>query len=289
MSPEGNERDVPPPPTVDLRQGQGVQYGGHNVQHNYFPPPAPTSRSTRQRLRLVSAAVVVAVVVLSAGMCEDIRRAFGGGSADPSVSVASGATNAPCTQDEGWVVPDRSAQAPDPRWAVERPVTYQKWLHQHGAVLANESETFLTLRGSSATALVIDDVLVTLVARRPPLAGQLLKPRCDGGGPVDIKYVLIDLDRLSVGETVSLRSMYQSWVPPPPRRATAIPSADRVQLPFTVSNTDIAVLAVIATTDTCDCAWRVAVSWINGEKRGRVERPDKGPPFRLSAAPRPGP
>jgi hypothetical protein len=199
----------------------------------------------------------------------------------PQLNFISPSAEYPCSQTSGWVIPAGAPSPPSAQWALQRPQDLQRWLRAHRAVQAARSDIRMTLRGRSQ-AVGIQDIRVTLTARRPPLRGTHLSPACGGGLPERRYQVMVDLDGLAVGQTRSLRAA--GGVPSAVSAESYESGFGPIRLPFTVTSQELAYVDLTAQTQECDCEWVVEVLWIDGEEEGTSRYPERGRSLRLTAA-----
>jgi hypothetical protein len=142
-------------------------------------------------------------------------------------------------------------QRDDERWA---------WAHERGAVDALNTLVRMEISGTSSTPVILNNIRVSVVRRRPPLDAWLITYPSLGSAQ-GVRYFDVDLDRR----------------PPSPEYV-----GERTPLPLRVTDTDVEVIDLLAGTLRCDCEWEIKLDWVSGSSQGTMTIDDHGQPFRTS-------
>jgi hypothetical protein len=135
------------------------------------------------------------------------------------------------------------------------------WAHAHGAIDATSSLVRLKISGTTTAPVILDDLRVEVTQRRrPPDAWWI--GYLGLGAAQGVRYFDVDLDK---------RSPAVKYV------------GRRDPLPLRVSETDVEVVDILASTLRCDCKWNIKVDWVAGTQQGTLTIDDHGRPFETSA------
>lgn len=102
--------------------------------------------------------------------------------------------------------------------------------------------------------------------REPPLRGTYVPPV--GGDLVDVRWVHVNLD--SDPPTITAGKGYT-------------PGKGRWQFPLRVSETEIEVFYILASTETCYCEWTAELYYLADGREGSVIIDNEGEPFVTSS------
>jgi hypothetical protein len=179
--------------------------------------------------------------------------------ADPArfTSPADASTGPPLFLYDGDVKaldppPDRG----DPTRSEER----WAWAHEHGAVDAIGTLIRLKISGTSSTPVILNGLRIDVEKRGPVPDSWLITYQGLGSGQ-GVRYFTVSLDRR-------------------PPRVKFVGKND--PFPLRVTDADVELIDVLATTLRCDCSWTVAVDWVSGSEQGTTTIDDAGEPFHTS-------
>lgn len=149
-----------------------------------------------------------------------------------------------------YVVPrPASAIPPPPHADTETTRDRYAWAHDLGGIDAQASLVRVIVTGTEDEPAIIDRLNVEVTGRRPPLPGTYLGYGGGMGAPASVRHVVVDLDR-----------------DPPTVEFDGEQAGATGVLPVRVSRTEEEIFDVMATTDDCDCRWRIRLT---GEWQGR--------------------
>ncbi|MET7318564.1 helix-turn-helix transcriptional regulator [Streptomyces thermoviolaceus] len=189
--------------------------------------------------------------------------AAGGADADqvPAVPVTVNTTpyywDVPCEQS---MLVDRSPQNVPPP-PVQQDA--EGWAAAMGAVAADHQTVKLTVQGTGAQTVVLQDLHVRVVGSSAPLTWNKYAMGNGCGGGVDTAAFDIALD---AGNPL------------------VQPVAGQRPFPYKVSESDPEVFYVKAHTSGHDVRWYLELDWSSGDRHGTVRIDDHGKPFRTSAS-----
>lgn len=157
-----------------------------------------------------------------------------------------------------WVLPLPPSGIPNapPEWEGGR----QEWAHRLGGVDAESTWVEIVVQGSTEAAIVLQDLLITVLDRQPPMQGTFVEE--PGGDFLDVLYLDVELDDASP-EVVP-----EGW-----------------SFPLRVSSHEPEVLMLSALTDTCDCSWVGDLLYVHEGEQLRLRVDDNGRPFRTTGVP----
>jgi hypothetical protein len=142
-----------------------------------------------------------------------------------------------------------------------------------GAPNASPASVYVTVQGTTTTAVVLRSIDIRVVQRRIAPAGTILHNDC--GGNITYRWLAVDLDKNPPHVNAVLdKSMVDVLPPASPK------NREPIRFPYTVSSTDPEVFEIRATTVNCDCDWIAEMSWTSGGDSGVVTIRDGGKPFR---------
>ncbi|MEU6098217.1 helix-turn-helix domain-containing protein [Streptomyces sp. NPDC047079] len=161
----------------------------------------------------------------------------------------------PCSQ---HYLIDRSPQrVPPPPTEQDAP----GWVSALSAVSSGEQYLVLTVQGTGASTVVLEDLRVRTVSSDAPLAWSDYAMGVGCGGGVETYAFGVDLDK---------------------GRPSVVPSQGQGDFPFKVSESDPEVFRVRARTAGHDVRWYLELEWSSGSRHGTVRIDDHGKPFRTS-------
>jgi hypothetical protein len=134
---------------------------------------------------------------------------------------------------------------------------------RHGAVAGSPEIVRLQLRARGSEPVTIDDVKIRVAKREPPVDGwYVLSAGCGG---LEVRTAAIDLDT------------------PTPKVDFFDAGTPEKQLTLFVTNTNIEVLQLQASTESSTVDWSAEVFYSGPEGDGSVVVDDGGKPFRVTA------
>jgi hypothetical protein len=142
-----------------------------------------------------------------------------------------------------------------------------------GAIDGKESSVLITVQGTSDKVVELTEMRAVVQKRGQPSGFR--SGQC--GGVVLVRPFTADLD-----QPVS------TAVPQPGYDTVAGAPTPPQPFPLRVSESDLEVFNLIASTDSCDCTWTIEIDWTVGDRTGTktVEVDDRGNPFRTIATDR---
>jgi hypothetical protein len=150
-----------------------------------------------------------------------------------------------------------SGERPDGRWA---------WAHEHGGIDADETLVRLVLTGRSAEPVIVQDAHVRVLARRTPVRrGSYLTYMGLGAGQ-SVRHFAVALDR-----------------EPPLMRHIGSRGTPDAYFPLRVTNAEVEIFDILASTSICDCSWVVEIDYTAAGEDGKLRVDDHGRPFRTTA------
>ncbi|MFJ6657075.1 helix-turn-helix domain-containing protein [Streptomyces sp. NPDC091377] len=185
----------------------------------------------------------------------------GGGSGDSDAVPLTVGTrpyvyDSPCSQH--FLVDSEPAQMGPPANEQDAP----RWAAAYGAVSSDEQRIALTVQGTGADTVVLEDLHVRVVSKGTPLAWNDYAMGVGCGGGVETRSFHVDLDDGSP--------------------AVAVKNGQR-DFPYKVSESDPEVFYVTARTGAHDVRWDLTLDWSSGDRRGTLHLDNSGTPFRTSA------
>ncbi|MBO1337836.1 helix-turn-helix transcriptional regulator [Streptomyces sp. VRA16 Mangrove soil] len=179
-----------------------------------------------------------------------------------NVGVRPYVYDSPCSQH--FLVNSEPEQVGPPASEQDAP----RWSAAYGAVSSGEQRVALTVQGTGADTVVLEDLHVRVVGKAAPLAWNDYAMGVGCGGSVETKSFDVDLDNGS--PTVTVRNGQRDF-------------------PYKVSESDPEVFYVTAHSKAHDVRWELTLDWTSGSRHGTVRVDNSGIPFRTSAnAGRPG-
>ncbi|MGW3522847.1 helix-turn-helix domain-containing protein [Streptomyces olivaceus] len=137
------------------------------------------------------------------------------------------------------------------------------WAVPLKAVSANRQMAVLTVQGTGADTVVLNDLHVRVVSSGPPLDWNQYVMGNGCGGQVDTKAFDVSLD---LGTPL------------------ATPIGGQRDFPYSVTKNDPEVFFVNAHTSGHDVSWYLELEWSSGGRHGIMRVDDHGRPFRTSAS-----
>ncbi|MGV9567013.1 helix-turn-helix domain-containing protein [Streptomyces sp. NPDC003480] len=161
----------------------------------------------------------------------------------------------PCSQH--YLIDRAPQRVPPPPAEQDAP----GWVSALGAVSSGEQYVVLTVQGTGASTVVLEDLKVRVVSLDTPLAWSDYSMGVGCGGGVETNGFDVDLDA---------------------GRPSAAPAQGQRDFPFKVSESDPEVFRVRARTAAHDVRWYLELEWSSGARHGTVRIDDHGRPFRTS-------
>ncbi|PJE98292.1 transcriptional regulator [Streptomyces carminius] len=162
----------------------------------------------------------------------------------------------PCS--EQYLVDRPPGRVPPP------PSTEQEapgWVNAMSAVSTGDHLVELTVQGTGAETVVLQDLHVRVVERGAPLAWNAYAMGIGCGGNVSTKSFDVDLDEGT---------------------PQAVPVGGQRDFPYSVTEADPLVLYVTGHTAAHEVTWFLELEWSSGDRRGTL-RVDTGGPLRTAA------
>lgn len=162
--------------------------------------------------------------------------------------------------------------------ATPAPANWPRFAGQTGAAVAGNDVVEVSIQGESSRTITLTDIDVdTERAERPD--GAVFTNPC--GDATRGRSVRFDLDRTppQLVDSVADEEGVLPLTDAPGRRAP-----EPLELPWTVSITDSLLLKIVATTRTCLCTWRAAISWRSGGESGTIRVDNGGTGYVLAGA-----
>lgn len=172
-----------------------------------------------------------------------------------------------CDGERDWVLPGRPPQLVLPK---NDTIYTDTWYVQHGAMPASGYYVPITLQGSGSHTVIITDIQIRVVSRRPAFVGSV--PSFGGGcGGSDYYKFAADLDTTPV------------VVKPIDAREGTGKTTAAVPLPHTLSESTPEVWYLEADTKWCACEWEAEIDWTSDGKSGTATVTNNGRPFQTAA------
>lgn len=187
------------------------------------------------------------------------------GEAPIQVAVASDFVSFTRSPELRYVIPRPIEQIPrTPIYGVDPEEKFERWAESLGGVDGGSTLVQFTVTGRSQTPVILTNLRVTVIDRRPPLAGTFVgKPNA---GPLELRYFSVNLDT----SPTTIESFGEG-------------EDDPANFPYKVSATEPEVFLISAYTETCDCAWVAELFWTAGDKSGSTIINNNGKPFRTTS------
>ncbi|MEV6024624.1 helix-turn-helix domain-containing protein [Streptomyces sp. NPDC052036] len=163
----------------------------------------------------------------------------------------------PCSQH--YLIDRAPQQVPPPPAEQDAP----GWVSALGAVSSGGQYVVLTVQGTGASTVVLEDLRVRVVSLDTPLAWNDYSMGVGCGGGVETNGFDVDLDA---------------------GRPSAAPAQRQRDFPFKVSESDPEVFQIRARTAAHDVRWYLELEWSSGARHGTVRIDDHGRPFRTSGS-----
>jgi hypothetical protein len=264
--------------------------------------PKPGNRRTRKSVTVKAAWIgggcVVAAAIITAVLPMVLHGDNGGSNTSvvPSVSavptVSASVPDAPLVAvrreiglQEGcgsWIVPE-------PPQDVSAPPLGQTWVYKNHAIDATDAhldpsegnaaqpvgvtDLDVTIQGPSSVQIILTGIQFVVVHRGSGIInGGVITNAC--GGPMDARYVIVDLDKNPANIVASARDPFPA--PGEPWQGTP------VTFPYYVSETSSEVFKIIAFTHE-DVTWYAELFWSADGKNGQSIISDSGKPFETAA------
>jgi hypothetical protein len=147
----------------------------------------------------------------------------------------------------------------------DKPVGRYVWAHAMGGIDAFETAVRLVVRGNSDAPIVLNDLRVQVVARRPVVHGTLVSYFGLGAGQ-PVRYFNINLDP----KLPSVKFVGDN-------------DATKTFFPYQVSKSDVEVFDVLADlTRPEDVSWRLLLDYSAAGEDGTLTIDNHGAPFRTT-------
>jgi hypothetical protein len=181
----------------------------------------------------------------------------------------------------GWIVP-RPPDQIEGIAALQSPSNFQHgwrdWPGGAGGAAASGDgaggHVQMSVQGRTPTQVVLTDMKVRVLERKPPISGTLVQRPC--GDQWAYRWLDVDLDKEPPKPLPTL--VPEGYLPDSP-------SFERkpISFPYRVAESDAEIFLVNAKTATCDCRWVVDVYWSSAGESGVLTVDDHGAPFRTSS------
>jgi hypothetical protein len=172
----------------------------------------------------------------------------------------------------GYVIPrDPAAIPPPPPLNTGIREARRRWAEALGGADAGSTWITVTVQGRSPRSVVLTDLRILIVERRPPPRGTTVTGPCGGG--LNVRLVEVDLDRTPP-------RVVRSLLPDEPLDRRHLTP---VRFPYVVSDADPEQFLIEASTKGCDCTWTAELHWVDQGRPGFTPIDDDGKPFRTIA------
>ncbi|GHH89359.1 helix-turn-helix domain-containing protein [Streptomyces capillispiralis] len=164
----------------------------------------------------------------------------------------------PCSQ--RYLIDRPSSEVSPPPMEQDAPA----WVAAFGAVPSGEQYVRLTVQGTGAETVVVDELTVRVAGKRSPLAWNdfaMGYPGVGCGGDVPTRSFTVALDAA---------------------RPVVVPESGHRNFPFKVSQSDPEVFHISADASAYEVKWYLELKWSSGSRSGTLTVDDKGRPFRIS-------
>lgn len=151
-----------------------------------------------------------------------------------------------------------------PNTAGEGSQDMREWAYELGGVDAETTVVSFRAESDLNQRILITDVQVKVLERRPPMQGTWIAP--DGAGGAPLRILRVDLDSDPPSSTREHREQEEPW-----------------NFPLWVSQDEFEVFSVIASTGSCDCSWVIELYYVEDGEQKRVIINKNGEPFRTTA------
>ena len=184
-----------------------------------------------------------------------------------------------------YVIPLSPDQIETPPGWEEGLEARQRWVEELGGASANATWVQVDIRGRSSRPVLLTDLRVNVVERRPPIDGTVI-------------------DYGDFGDVIPERIVEFSLLDDPPRLvsstddrwlhgAIAESEAKPIDFPYRVSSTEPELFYVLVHTypyrpelddaGGCDCLWNLKLPYSDGTETGTMTIDDDGKPFRTTS------
>ena len=173
-----------------------------------------------------------------------------------------------------WVVP-RPIEALEPPPGQDRVIEERDaWAQAYGGVQANIMDVQVTIRGNVEEPVILTNLRINVLERRPPISGTHVTYGPIGEGVFE-RIVVTDLD----GRPPGIVDSYD-------QRGLTDPTAeiDPINFPYRVDRSEVEVFHIAAETNECDCRWNAELFYTVGGRTVSSIIDNDGEPFRLTAS-----
>lgn len=139
--------------------------------------------------------------------------------------------------------------------------SFRTWVTSRGGEDAGATSLSLVVQGNTSASVYIYGIRADVLSRNSPSKGVVVY--CPTAGFVTQRPVAIDLDTSGDGRYIT--------------------KAPNTPFGFTVSNSDLEVFSITATTTQCDCKWVLQVEAVVNGQAKQFTVTDHGQPFETSA------
>jgi hypothetical protein len=167
-------------------------------------------------------------------------------------------------------VKDMPSAPPEDTSLQEFSDQHHRWAAKLGGVDADMAFS-LTLQGRSAEIVILRDLRVVIVDRRPPLKGNVYTMGIGCGGEFVPRRFSVNLDKLRPSVRAVKGYDYSGKVLPP------------VTFPYRISESDPEIFFIAVQTVRCNCKWYLDLDWSSGSRTGTARIDDRGQPFHTTS------
>jgi hypothetical protein len=175
----------------------------------------------------------------------------------------------------GYVIPRPLGQITVPPGQDQEVEKREQWAADLGGVQANRMDVQVTVLGRSSESVILTNLRVRIVNRRPPLLGTHITYGPLGEGVFE-RYLIVDLDSSPPKITDSVDQRFLVEGDPQDEKP--------VRFPYRVSQTEPEVFYIAVSTKTCDCTWVAELFWTTRGRNGSTIIDDNGHPFRVTSS-----
>jgi hypothetical protein len=186
----------------------------------------------------------------------------------------------PLVGDPEYLIPRPPNQIPIPPGDAE---ARDRWAAGLGGVDATWTDVQVTVTGRSSEPVILTNLRIRLLQRRPPLEGTHIIYG-EIGDTVYARWVEVALDESppAITGSVDYREGYPGQPHPDLPKGQKV-NRDPIVFPYRVSATEPEVFYIRATAQSCDCSWVAELFWTAGGEQGSTIIDDSGKPFRTTS------